>query len=64
MDDSLDGIMNYNSGWATQPLTMCIINGGVQPKFVALVFNNVSVAWNNDVSVGLDISLRSIFMPS
>jgi len=30
-------------------ITMCIINGGVQCKFVVLVFKQRSVSWDSDV---------------
>ena len=55
---------HWNEVGLAQPLTLCIINGGAQCKFVVLVFKQRLVSWDSDVQVGLDISLRSIFKPS
>jgi len=54
--------MATNEVWRRALLlpTLCITNGGVQCKFVVLVFKQRSVSWDSDVKVGLSIPLRSI----
>ena len=37
-----------SSASATQCITICIINGGAQCKFVVLVFKQRSVSWDSD----------------